>query len=1787
MKNSRILFICIVLIVWACSPQNRLRITDKNFSEQVETIQNFTLSFNQDLMPDSLVGNWDTTAYIHFKPKIKGQFRWTTPNTLTFSPTEGLKPATAYTAIFSQNLLKHSKVKYSLPNAFAFETPQLDLQSVVAYWKVPVGDKPEPQAFFTLVFNHPVKSAEVMKFLQVKMDGKLLATENPSPSTSASLDFRIVGNLPYNKGELEGSLELLPGLLCANGTQPLKEKIVRNFLVPDITKVEILGAEALFDEGEGMVRIIASQPLVAEGIRAFINIAPAVEYELEMAENGLILRGGFVSGQQYQLSIKAGAKGVLGKTLEQDYTTELNFGEQQPYLTFADKNAMYLGLKGNRNLGVKIISIPKVKVSVFKVFENNILHYLRNGQQWDYMYENDQYYDMAGYPFDENYGKEIFSKEIATSGLSKQGDKYLLNIDPVELGLTDDLKGIYVVKVASTDKRWLSDSRLFSLTDIGLIVRKGPEQLMVFANSVLTAKPIPGVTLKFISRNNQIIHTATTNSKGVVEISDIKKAFPGFTVDMITAHLDDDFNVMVFNENFVETSRFDVGGKRTQDIPYDAFIYGQRNLYRPGDSAYFNVVVRSFAWEKASGLPLKLVVSYPSGQDFATYRKLTNPEGAASLAFAIPASAMTGIYTLNAYSGNDVLLSSARFGVEEFMPDRISVLANLKKERYQLSETVTVNVQANSLYGPPAANRRTECELSLNSTPFTSKQYPDYNFDLHFPNYIHFEPQVTETTTDEKGMASLGFELPDYAGSGLFSGKIFTTVFDENGRPVNRVNKFDYYTQDVFLGIKGYNDWVDTRKPVTVQLAAVDVQGKPALKATARVEVVYATYETVLTRYGERYSYESREKLIPITERTLSFSKGNSTLVFNPVTSGEYCIRAYLPGSSNYVQKTVWAYGYGDTRTNSFEVDREGEVSIEANKEAYQVGETAHLLFKTPFNGQLLLTVERDKVLEYHYLQTKDRAVAYDLKLSGSHVPNAYISATLIRPMDNATIPLTVAHGYKSIGIEDPATKLKVDISVADKSRSRTKQAITVKTAPKAELTLAVVDEGILQITSYKTPDPFAWFYGKRALESEPYDIYRQLFPELMNQKSSTGGDMAYDMGKRTNPLTNKRVKPAVWWIGPVKADANGNYQTHINIPGFSGALRVMAVAYNGRQFGSNAKTIHVADPIVISTALPRFLSPGDKLHLPVSLTNTTTKKANASVTLKVTGPLSVQGVKTLDVKINANAESVAEFDVTALNQIGNASVQVSVKALGETFTEDLDISVRPAAGLTRVGESGSIKAGNKLKLVSQEPLVKGTGSSFLYISKNPSGSLVRDYSYLVQYPHGCIEQSVSAVFPQLYFPEILGKIAPKTNIGFMSPEFNIKQAITKIEGLQAYNGGFKYWAGDGDINWWASVYAAHFLYEARKAGFDVSKQTTDNAIKYLKNSVKDGNYKPHRFYEHREPIYSLYVLALYGAPDYAQMNYFKANPSLLTYESAYLLAAAYAISGDRKSFEQILPKKGDFTDYNRNTGGDFSSPIRDRAIALMALVEADPDNPRIGEMANLLTKLLKKQRWTSTQEASYSFLALGKLARLAKSSNVQAKVMDNGKAVGSLKDDDLILKNLDLSRGVNLDVTGSGFLYYSWEEAGVPISGKVKEEDVNLKVRRGLYDRFGQPISGPLKAGDLVVAKITLSAQNLAVDNVAITDILPACFEIENPRLTQERGYDWIKNPSVPEYIDIRDDRINLYTSIGNYTQGKEFYYQVRVTAKGIFKQGPISADAMYDGDIRSYNGAGVIEVK
>lgn len=1783
-----------ILLLGSCrNKKNELSISSKNFEEEIALQQNLQFTFDKDLYPDSLLQRWDSTAYIVFTPKVQGMFKWNSSSELVFSPADGFKPGTEYTGVLSPNLFNKSKRKFNFGSGkeIKFHTPGLKVVNTHLSWTRSM-DMSSVLVQMDLDFNYDISASEAATHLSLKYNGRPVQFNAVAATGTKSVSVQF---LPLNDKDEETPLkiELSKGIKVINTTYVSDKDTAFTANIPSRYNLEITGVVAQHNGTEGIITVNTSQPLTETNLKAAVRLDPATPFEISLNEAGFTITGKEIKADKaYTLFIDKQMEGSYGGRLKDNYSEQVHFGELKPEVHFVNTKGVYLSSKGFKNLALSIVNVPEVEVQIIKVYENNLEFFLRKDKRWGYHYDDeDNYGGDYMYYNTEDLGDTIFKKTYKTSQLPGQNAARILHLDFQDK--IKDYDGVYVVCVASKDHYWIQDSKILSLSDIGLIVKEDKDNMYVFANSIRNTGALSNVKLSFISTNNQKVYSATTDNDGMAVFKNISKTAPGFRIGLVTARMNEEFSFVWLNQSRVETSRFDVGGRMPNATGLNAMIYAERNLYRQGEILHVSAVVRDEQWNMPGEMPVKFKLLMPNGKEFATMRKTLNEEGSAETSFTVPSSALTGTYTLELYSGNDILLNSYNISIEDFVPDRMKVEVKINQKDYKIGDTVRSTIQADNLFGTPAANRNYQCELNMDKATFTAKDFDDYDFSIR--NDFNFSTVLREGQTAERGNATELFGIgPELKDAGFVKGNIMATVFDETGRPVHRYEHFTVYAQPYYIGIKSGLDYVGTKSLVKLPLVATDKNGVAQHNVAAQVTVIKKEWNTVIEKDGDRYRYKSQQDERIVSTQQIKISGTATNFSFVPQLSGEYEIRIALPGTNNYVSQYLYAWGYGNTQYTSFEVNNEGNVSIKADKEKYNSGEKMNLLFTTPFEGKLLVTVERDHIIEHHYLNTKDRSASLDLKTGDEFLPNVYISATLFRAMDGSDMPLTVAHGFKNVFVEDRRNELPVAVKMTEKSRSKTKQTITVKTAPNAYVTIAAVDEGILQVKNYQTPEPYKYFYQKVGLSVNSYDIYPLLLPEIKTTRSSTGGDGAGESNAlRVNPKFVNRIKLVSFWSGILQADGNGNVRYDIDVPQFSGDIRVMAFAYKGKAFGSADNHMKVADPVVISAALPRFLSPKDEVLMPVTVSNTTTKDAVANISIKTTGELKVNGNAAEKVSIKANSEARVLFRVAALPAIGEGKLTVVVQALNETFTDETDISIRPAASLQKITGSG-IASETKPGIISlTSNFIPATFNGNLVVSKSPLTQFAKNLDDLVRYPYGCVEQTTSAVFPQLYYQDLVKSVSGKDNTD-MNPNYNVQQAIIKLQSMQLPNGALSYWPGGGYESWWGSIYATHFLIEAKKAGFDVNENTVNRLLQYMKTRLQKREtefwyYNDNQKKEivSREIIYSIYVLALGGQPQLNTMNYYKANTKILSPDSKYLLAAAYSISGQSAMARDVLPK--DFGTEKSTTafGGSFYSYVRDLAISLNSLVDIDPNNAQVGILAKQLSEQMLKERYLNTQQNAFGILALGKIARIANKTTGTASVTSKGKPIGVFVNDNFKanLKNY-VNQTLNVTVKGKGNFYYFWEMSGITADGSFKEEDSYMKVRRTFYDRDGKQIStNSFKQNDLVVVKISIIAQYSGdIENVVISDILPAGLEIENTRLSDMPEMKWIKEESEADYVDYRDDRVNLFTTVNNTE--RSYYYMVRAVSPGSYTMGPVQADAMYNGYYHSYNGGGIVTV-
>jgi len=1815
--TATLLFV-ILTIVTSCN-RSTVSLDYTNAKDEVPALGNLTFRFDQSLVSDSLVDQWDSTEYVDFEPKIPGRFRWEHPDELVFSPARPLAPATNYKATLGSAILRHSKFGRIAGNTdLAFHTPDLRVDNVNTTWVLQDQSSTSAIPQVELQFNYPVNPNTLKEKLSILVGAQSVNYTLQTLSASDRISLRLL-NLKVEDKTLDAKIGIGKGLLPEGGTNGLAAPIELNTSIPSPYVLTVGDVTTEHDGTTGSIRVSTSQQIVPANLAGAITFSPAVKFTAQATETGFVISSdNFDQSKSYTLTIGKTIRGRIGGVLHEEYTNNITFGELEPAISFANAKGVYLSGKGAKNIEVKITNVPRIKVVVSKIYENNLLAAQNSNYRPQETSGNSR--SQTGGESDGEGGDEpesnnssgdltvgdvIYEKEIDTRSLPRSSTSNINRI--LNLDIADKLpefKGIYHVMIRSTKNYWVRDSRFISLSDIGMIAKEGNEKILVFTNSIKTAAPLNGITVQAYGANNQLLGTGNTNADGVAEIAFTRKEFAGFRPAMLIARSADDFNYLPFGTTRINTSRFEVGGRHINPSGLDAFIYPERDIYRPGEKVNFSVILRDRHWKSPGELPVVLKFLLPNGKELRTFRKTTNAQGSLEGNVDIAGSAITGSYSLEVYTSNDVLLATQPFRIEDFVPDRIKVTTQINKTFLETGDAARLDIHAVNFFGPPAANRNYECEIQVHQLSFRPKDYQDYNFYLSSQSSL-FDKNVRQGKTDDQGNAIEHYEVPAiFKNIGQLQANFFTTVFDETGRPVSRRTSVDIYTQPVFFGVAedGFL-FYPLNQAISFPLVALTRNELP-ISASALVQVIKHEYHTILAKNGDYFRYESQEEDKVINSGLVAVSGVTTKYSFVPRSPGDYEIRVSIPGANSYVSRDFYSWGPWGGDNSSFQVNNEGHIDISLDKTNYYTGENVNALFKTPFDGRMLITMETDKVISYQYIQVDKHTARVSLPLTVDDLPNAYITATLITPHDLSDIPLTVAHGFQSVKVEAKERHIPVEIQAQASVRSHTHQKVTVKAAPGSMVTLAAVDNGVLQVSDFSTPDPYAHFYAKRALEVTDYDLYPLLFPEVRAALSSTGGDGEGDMKKRTNPMPAKRIKILSYWSGIAQTNGSGEASFEFDIPQFSGSVRLMAVAYRDEGFGSKDLNMTVADPIVLSSALPRFISPGDTVTMPVTISNTTASAGGADVKLRLSGPLRPIGDQEQSISIGANSEGRAEFHLAASPTIGVGKVTVQVDSKGERFTDETEIGIRPSAPLQKLTGGGSIAGGNSQPVNwSIGDYIPSSIDYQLVLSKSPAAELGPWLSRLVEYPYGCTEQTVSIAFPQLYFGDLADLVRSKKVDASQkaNANANVQEAIRKIKMRQLYNGAITLWDNEDTENWWATIYSAHFLIEAQKAGFDVDKSLLSTMLNYINNRLKNREtvlYWYNRTFNRRiapeEVTYGLYVLALAGQPNVSVMNYYKANPNMLSLGCRYLLSAAYALAGDRRSFQQFLPASFSGEEANTQTGGSFASDIRDESLALDVLVDADPNNAQIPVMARHVMDKLKTRYWFSTQELAFSVLGLGKVARQAAGSSVTAEVQVDGKKIGTMDGNPLKLITREIAGNaspgtapkVTITTQGNGKLYYFWETEGISATGSYKEEDSYLKVRKRFFDRYGRPLIGnTFKQNDLVIVQLTLERTfSTDVDNIVITDMLPAGFEIENPRTKKIPGMDWVKDEDSPTALDVRDDRINLFVDLHSMRQ--VYYYAVRAVSPGIYHMGPVSADAMYNGEYHSYNGAGTIRV-
>jgi hypothetical protein len=1757
------------VILFADQPQREpdLNVKVKSFwPEEYLSINepaNIMIKFNRDLMPSDSLDKLTADCPIEIVPPLSGLGKWIAPDKFAYYPDSQFRPSTEYKVKVRSDRSYLYGNRINEPRTFLIRTPTI---TVTRAWhemaNVPPGDS---RLLVHLQFNYPVDPAQLMEYLATNFEKIKFEVNEKTPSDNLTLISE-----QFSARDIYGDfyVKINKGLNCVGGIVPLQGDYVYPF---EIIKPMPLVVQSVQPHNAGedcRIDIYLSQSTSLEEVKDKITIDPPVKFTINQRYSLIQIFGNFKPRETYTINIAKGIRSLKGQPLERDFSTKVLIGDIIPNVKFKDEG-LYLSRNGNRLIAIQSVNYDEITIEVEQVFTNNIVYYLG-----------------SNYPEIGSVGRKIFAKDFKLP--NKLNEPIVSTFDIGKI-VGDSLEGIYNVLVYPKEKRWYNIDKRILITDLGIAARMSDNYLMVWVNSLENTSALGGVDINLISRNNQTIVTGKTDARGVVVFDNIAEKMAGFEPFVITATKGNDLSFLQFNNSIINTSDFDVSGRPYLTKGYEPFIYSDRGVYRPGDMAHLVVAMRGVNASMPPEFPYVAELTDPQGHDFGLYKLNTKDRGLSSLDFEIPAFAKTGKYQFAVKIGEQVI-GQYGFQVEDFMPDRIKTTLTTDKDVYYGGDQIQISVNGVYLFGPACAGNAVSGHITIESDVFRPKKWDDYSFDSNLRSFTPMQIDLPSDKLDNMGNHIYTYQLsqnlrPPASLKMLISG----TVYEDGGRAVSGYKAVAAHPYNIYLGLQRItHGHSKINEPVAVNAVAVNGAGNIVALDTGWVKFYQIVYQNIVKRdsYGI-YRYMSEESEQPVDSAFVSIRDTTAMVTFTPRNYGAYRVRFTSPRTDHATATDFYVSGWGYAAWSMAKPDR---IELELDKKLYTAGQSARVLVKAPFSGKLLVTVEKEKVLDIKTYTLDSNTAQIDIPVKKEYAPNAYITCTLIKSANSLErFSPARAFGMVSLPVDNTDMKITMDIDAPNVMKPQEKVDIKIKTnlTKGTKLTVAAVDQGILQLTGFKTPDPFDFFFGKRRPALVPYDIYSMVFPNVKPGESNLapGGSAAFDAARKRhlNPLNARRVKPVALWSGIVSVDAEGIAHVVFDVPQFNGKLTVMAVAFNESKCGSATDEITVRDKIVIQESLPRFIAPGDKINTPVVVFNNLGQADSISVTMKIDGAARLISKPTVRLYIPDNGKGIANFSFEASNKPGKAHFEMTATNGVEKSKEKVEMANRPGQPLLTLHGSGTVTAESSATITLPSHWVEGTAEYDLKLSSLPALKVAGGIQYLLTYPYGCLEQTTSHVFPLLYFNDLARVVQPEI-FGGKGQEYFVAEGIQKISGMQLSSGAFEYWPGTGWVCRWSTIYATHFIIEARKAGYQVNDKVYDKAIDYLQEIVKE----PTNEAEHGvSRIYTAYVLAKAGKLDKSIINELKKlNMVVIPVYSRFQLAAAAALTTGLDDAIALMPTEVQPQKYAPENGGNFDSDIRANAIILDVLTEIQPNHPSIPILLKQVTDDICVNRWYTTQSNAFALMAMGKFLRTQGTPEYTGTIEINGKMFRSFDTKDFHVNSGELGGSpITIKIRGKGNCYYYWQASGVSTEKAVNEFDNKLEVRRRYLDINGQPADlSRIHLGQQLVAEVSIVATYQDLSYVIINDMLPAGFEIENPRLATSGRLPWLPaNDWKVSYMDIRDDRVLLFSDLWA-RQKQTYHYLIRVISAGEFSIPPVAAECMYDPTIASAASSGQV---
>ena len=1777
-----------------------------------------------------------TTELITIKPYVQGKIKTLNKHTFVFIPDENLQANTAYTVIVKLNEIYKNITDNFKEYTFQFKTIEpnfsVQIQNLQSYSK-------EYQ-----YVEGGLKSADMIslenakKLLEANQQGKNKnIVWNETYQNSKTFDFRIDSIQRFVE---DSKLEISWNGKSINATSKGENNILipgkNNFKVVDVSVVNASNQYISINFSDALKK--------QQNFDGLVRLQNVKDPNFIVNGNELKVFSDSKFVGNILVSVFEGIKNTDGYKLKKQFKETVTFQKKKPQIRVIS-NGTILPNSNNLKFNFEAINVREVDVRIIKIFEDNVLQFLqennisstnkyvlrkvgrRVAKKTITLISNPQLNTQKRKAYSIDISKMVetepgaiyrieldFNKDqtfyncnqISTTTQNKN-DYYDEYIDFSEIDNEDEREELYwdnkLYDYRNRNYRWRDRNNACKesyyvnkgiaqnllASNMGIIAKKGTNNEYFFAvTNIVTTKPMIGAIVTLYNYQQQEIVATRTDTQGFVKIENPKNA-----AFAIISKGNNVGYIRLFDGNSLSLSKFDVSGTKTQK-GLKGYLYGERGVWRPGDSIHLSFILNDAANKLPKNHPIKLEVTDPSGK--LIYKNVTADNLHNFYKFTVTTlpEAKTGNYQAKVSVGGAKFYKNLK--VETVKPNRLKIKVNFDDEILTNTQPIKGNIDVKWLHGTPAKNIKTEIKAKVSATNYSFKNHKEYVFSDPSKNFSTEEINIFEGKLNENGTAKITSNLKVGKNApGMLNVQFLVRAFENGGDfSVDAFTK-KYAPFTTFVGLKSpkgnrYGSFF-TDENQTFSVVSVDEKGNTQANRTLEVELYkihwrwwWSSSDDNLSRYTSS-SYNKSYKTFKIT--TNSKGKGSFKINIPEEDRGRFLIRVIDKKSGHATGRT--AYFYKNWWQNSTSGDKEAAKMLvfSADKEKYNVGETAKITFPSGSKGRALISIENGtKVIETKWVETKKGTTSVEIPINKNMAPNVFVNISLLQPhqVSENDLPIRL-FGVIPILVSDKNTKLQPQISMPNELQPQKEFVVKVseKNNKAMTYTLAIVEEGLLDLTRFKTPNAYDQFYAREALGVKTWDIFDDVigaYSGSIEQVFAIGGDGS--LAKGENQKAN-RFKPVVKYLGPFYINKNETKTHKITLPNYIGSVRTMVVAGNSKNeaFGNAEKATPVKKPLMVLATLPRKLSPKEKVTLPVTIFAMDKKVKNVQITVKTSNGIAVKGNKTQTLNFTKPDEKMVYFELDVLKANGINTVEVIATGNGEksSYKVALDV-VNPNPIISKITNI-TINENQKETINFTTFGVTGSNKAILELSTIPQINFTGRLQYLIQYPHGCVEQTTSSVFPQLFLTDLFDLSSEKK----LEIQKNIEKGIKRLGNFQKANGGLSYWIGENYVDDWGTTYAGHFMLEAEKKGFVLPLTFKSNFIRYQRQAARNWRPTYNNYSRDLAQAYRLYTLALAGKADLSAMNRLREFKQISN-EAKWRLAATYALVGQKEAATEIIQKANlNFTGSNYY---NYGSVTRNRAMALETLLITDSKN--VKEVAKSIAKELSSNKWMSTQTTAFSLLSIGKMVVKNGGKSIHLKYSKNGKTEVVNTSSSMVQRVLKVSEGQNsitLQNQEDNVVFARIINSGKLPLGEEITERRGLSIAVNYKDLKGKTIDiKRLKQGQDFVATITVSnPKNEAVKNIALTQIFPSGWEIVNTRFTDFGS----TTKSEARYTDIRDDRVNFYFDLNkrsNSSETKTFTVLLNAAYLGNYYLPGIQVEAMYDNDFLVHTKGTWIEV-